>query len=94
MSAHINKFQVLIGGKDATKNVPFPIKWNDLLDERLDEARISIKQAKTRTFAPLTDAYFKAEDSFGNVIEKYYLVSNDFSVEAPPGVESMITRLS
>lgn len=85
MPAHTNKFQLLIGGKDAAKNVPFPIKWNDLLDERLDEARISIKQAKTQSFAPLTDVYLKAEDSFGNVIDKYYLVSNDFSVEAPPG---------
>lgn len=85
MPAYTNKFQLLIGGKDATKNVPFPIKWNDLLDERLDEARISIKQVNTRTFAPLTDVYLKAEDSFGNVIEKYYLVSNDFSYEYPPG---------
>ena len=85
MPAYTNKFQLLIGGKDATKNVPFPIKWNDLLDERLDEARISIKQVNTRTFAPLTDVYLKAEDSFGNVIERYYLVSNDFSYESPPG---------
>lgn len=85
MPAYTNKFQLLIGGKDATKNVPFPIKWNDLLDERLDEARISIKQANTRTFALLTDVYLKAEDSFGNVIERYYLVSNDFSYESPPG---------
>ena len=85
MSMTIIEFQFFIGERDATKNIPFPIKWNDLLDERLDEARISIKQAQTKNFAPLTDVYIKVEDSFGNLIEKYYLVSNDFSLENPPG---------
>lgn len=85
MPAHTNNFEVLIDGTDVTRHIPFPIKWNDLLDERLDEARISVKQMKTESFAPLTDVYIKMIDEIGNEMEKYYIVSNDFSYESPPG---------
>lgn len=85
MPAHTNNFEVLIDGADVTRHIPFPIKWNDLLDERLDEARISVKQMKTESFAPLTDVYIKMIDEIGNEMEKYYIVSNDFSYESPPG---------
>lgn len=85
MPAHTNNFQVLIDGTDVTRHIPFPIKWNDLLDERLDEARISVKQMNEGSFAPLTDVYIKMIDEIGNEIYKYYIVSNDFSYESPPG---------
>lgn len=85
MPAHTNNFQVLIDGADVTRHIPFPIKWNDLLDERLDEARISVKQMNDGSFAPLTDVYIKMIDEIGNEMEKYYIVSNDFSYESPPG---------
>lgn len=85
MPAHTNNFQVFIDGADVTRHIPFPIKWNDLLDERLDEARISVKQMKEGSFAPLTDVYIKMIDEIGNEMEKYYIVSNDFSYESPPG---------
>lgn len=85
MPAHTNNFQILIDGADVTRHIPFPIKWNDLLDERLDEARISVKQMKTESYAPLTDVYIKMIDEKGNEVEKYYVVSNDFSYESPPG---------
>ena len=85
MPAHTNNFQILIDGTDVTRHIPFPIKWNDLLDERLDEARISVKQMNEGSFAPLTDVYIKMIDEIGNEMEKYYIVSNDFSYESPPG---------
>lgn len=85
MPAHTNNFQVLIDGADITRHIPFPIKWNDLLDERLDEARISVKQMNEGSFAPLTDVYIKMIDEIGNEMEKYYIVSNDLSYESPPG---------
>lgn len=85
MPAHTNNFQILIDGADVTRHIPFPIKWNNLLDERLDEARISVKQMKTESYAPLTDVYIKMIDEKGNEVEKYYVVSNDFSYESPPG---------
>lgn len=85
MPAHTNNFQVFIDGADVTRHIPFPIKWNDLLDERLDEARISVKQMNEGSFAPLTDVYIKMIDEIGNEMEKYYIVSNDFSYESPPG---------
>ena len=85
MPSHTNNFQITIGGINATRHIPFPIKWNDLLDERLDEARISVKQAKTKSFEPLTDVTAVFTDEFGNSITKNYLISNDYSLESPPG---------
>ena len=50
-----NKFSVMIDGTDYTKNVPFPIKWNNLLDEQLDEANISLIFAPKDIFPMLSE---------------------------------------
>lgn len=53
-----NKFKVFIeiDGQmaDYTEQVPFPIKWSNLLDERLDEATISVLRTDVEIFHPMT----------------------------------------
>ena len=50
----MNKIKVEIGGTDYTNAVPFPFKWCDLLDERLDEASLTLLQVDKEIFKPLT----------------------------------------
>lgn len=53
-----NKFEISIeiDGQmvDYTELVPFPIKWSNLLDERLDEATISVLRTDVEIFHPMT----------------------------------------
>ena len=49
-----NHYKVEIDGRDCTAQVPFPIKFSQLLDEQLDEASISIIRTKRKIFNPLT----------------------------------------
>lgn len=49
-----NHYKVEIDGRDCTAQVPFPIKFSQLLDEQLDEASISIIRTKRKMFNPLT----------------------------------------
>ena len=51
----MNTFKVIIKGTEYTANAGYPLKWCDLLDERLDEAYITLKFTKVaEPFAPLT----------------------------------------
>ena len=50
----MNTFTVTIDSVNYTNSVVFPIKWGELLDERLDEANISIVQIAKTFWNPLT----------------------------------------
>ena len=51
----MNKLTLKINGEDYTRKVVFPFKFADLLDERLDEAYLSMKNLKLETpFQPLS----------------------------------------
>lgn len=51
----MNNFSVKINNVDYTKKATFPLKWADLLDERLDECRLTLKNCKEETpFQPLS----------------------------------------
>lgn len=52
----MNNITVRIGGKDYTNKVSYPLKFADLLDERLDEAYLTLLNVRDRSepFTPLT----------------------------------------
>lgn len=86
---YTNKFQVLIGGTDYTRAVPFPLKWSNLLDEQLDEANISLIRVKKKIFKPFTLVSIKLWNSApgkeNNMKEFNMFVAMDNAVETPPG---------
>lgn len=83
------KVEIEIDGvmTDCTRQVPFPVKWNNLLDEQLDEAEISVLQAKKDIFTPLTPvtiSYYN-EEAPDNVTIMHFLVAGDEATEVPVG---------
>ena len=64
----LNSYQIKIDEKDYTAHTVFPIKWSKLLDERLDETRLTLKSLKENVFAPLTSAQVTLKDRKGNTI--------------------------
>jgi hypothetical protein len=80
-----NQFTVTIDGKDYTRHVPFPIKWENSLDDRLDYARISMKKVDDEVFTPLTPIEIIMTDRNNTEYALKQLVSTDSSVEVPPG---------
>lgn len=80
-----NKISITIDGTDYSKHIVFPVKWNDLLDERLDEARISLKAIQQEVFQPLLPVTITLTDFEGNTKQLDYVISSNFSKELPPG---------
>lgn len=80
-----NQYKVIIGGKDITRHVPFPIKWQDALDETLDYSRISIKCASDEIIPPLTPVEIEMTDKYGHVFPIKQVASTDTAVETPVG---------
>lgn len=80
-----NTFNVTIDGKDYSKNIVYPIKWSKLLDERLDETRLSIKRIKRNIIPPLTPAIVTMTDKNGQQITLNTVVTTDESGEVPVG---------
>lgn len=77
-------FKLTIGGEDYTTHTPFPIKWSSLLDERLDEGRISLKHCKRELFPPMTPVKIISTSRL-KTVEKSFIVAMDGSVETPVG---------
>lgn len=80
-----NRFRVIINGQDYTKHVVFPIKWSRLLDERLDEVRLSMKYCTEHIFTPLTPVTIKAIDKKDKEQNFTFIVSTDDATELPVG---------
>ena len=89
-----NSATVYINGRNLTHYTVLPLKWGNLLDERLDEMYLSLRRCPIETFKPLTPAeiHYSNTLSFGgetvdtqtNVIR--YIVANDSgAVESPVG---------
>lgn len=81
----LNSYEVKIGEKDYTAHTVFPIKWSKLLDERLDETRLTLKYLPEKVFAPLTSAQVTLKDRKGNTIILKNVVSTDEGTEVPIG---------
>lgn len=76
--------KVIIGGKDYTKHTILPIKWNALLNERLDEARLSLRQTPKHIFdiGALVEIQITQSDKT-HILN--FIISADTSTEIPPG---------
>ena len=82
-----NHYKVEIDGRDCTAQVPFPIKFSQLLDEQLDEASISIIRTKRKMFNPLTPVKLTLwnGNTPSNDIVLDMVVASDKATELPVG---------
>lgn len=79
----MNKFKVTINAIDYTSHTIYPLKWGELLDERLDEAYFTLKFIdKAEPFQPLDKVSISIND--GTKIVNYY-VANDKVDNNPVG---------
>ena len=79
----MNKFKVTINTIDYTSHAIYPLKWGELLDERLDEAYFTLKFIdKAEPFQPLDKVSISIND--GTKIVNYY-VANDKVDNNPVG---------
>lgn len=79
----MNKFKVTINTIDYTSHAIYPLKWGELLDERLDEAYFTLKFIdKVEPFQPLDKVSISIND--GTKIVNYY-VANDKVDNNPVG---------
>lgn len=72
------QFQILIDGKDT--RAALPVKWNALLDERLDEGRLSLRHEQTKLYRIGAPVSIKVNNT-----QKDFIVSADESTEIPVG---------
>lgn len=85
METKHNAFNVTIDGENVTKHVPYPIKWQKLLDEQLDITRISMKRLPQKIIHPLTTATIKMTDKVGNELKLNTVITTDQVTELPLG---------
>lgn len=91
--AYKNSATVYIGGRNYTFATVMPIKWGNLLDERLDEMYLSLRKVKKQNFAPLTpvEIHFSNQLYFGSTdvdaphtATKRYIIADDANVTENP----------
>lgn len=89
-----NKAAVYIGGRNYTHYLVTPIKWGNLLDERLDELHLALRRCPVESFNPLTPVelhlsnrlYFGKTTVDTQTEVKRYIIANDQNAaESPPG---------
>lgn len=76
-------FQITINGQDTV--VALPIKFNSLLDERLDECRLSLRHIQQSTYDIGSQVVIKITNLDGSVVTRDFILSADESVEVPVG---------
>lgn len=76
-------FQITINGQDTV--VALPIKFNSLLDERLDECRLSLRHVRKSTYDIGSRVVINITNLDGSVVTRDFIVSADESVEVPVG---------
>lgn len=84
----MNKFTVSIkqgGVWQAINATPvFPFSWGELLDERLDEAYITVYDSPEANYKRLTDAKISITNGT-KVKDEYFIIASDNAVELPVG---------
>lgn len=82
-----NHYRVKIDGRDCTAQVPFPIKFSQLLDEQLDEASISVIRTRRKNFKPLTPVTILLwnDEAPSEYVVLNMLVASDNAKELPVG---------
>lgn len=74
------QINILIDDEDVGRYAVLPIKWNALLDERLDEGRLSLRQCPTELFNIGALVIIRVDGK-----EQHFIVSADTSTEIPVG---------
>lgn len=89
-----NKIVIYIDGISYTPKLVIPVKIGELLDERLDECTISLRNVKVERFAPMTpvelvitnDVYWGEYDKdkvyHREEAVKYFLLADDAATES------------
>lgn len=77
-------FKIDLNGQDITSQTILPIKWNNLLDERLDEGRVSLRNTDTELYPPFAPITISMTAD-GETSEKHFIVWADNSQELPVG---------
>ncbi len=72
--------QIIINDKDISSNVAMPLKWNALLDERLDEGRMSVRHVTTKLYPLGAQVKITVDDTVED-----FIISADESTEIPVG---------
>lgn len=86
-----NKFTVQVEYNgvmtDYTANVPFPIKWSDLLDEQLDEATLTLMRTTVQNFPPFVKVVITRYNTENetNKTSATFFAATDKGDEIPPG---------
>lgn len=81
----MNQFNIVINGTDVTAYCPFPPKTENLLDERLDMARVDLAGYPGGVFPYMAEAEITFTDYTGASQTVYYLVATDTAEETPVG---------
>lgn len=83
----MNKFTISIkqdGEYQPIQATPvFPFSWGELLDERLDEAYITLYDSREKTYKRLTDVKVTINEKEDEA--KYFIIASDNSYELPVG---------
>jgi hypothetical protein len=84
----MNKFEISIkqdGEYQPIQATPvFPFSWGELLDERLDEAYITLYDSPEKTYKRLTDVKVTITNG-SRVKDEYFIIASDNSYELPVG---------
>lgn len=67
---------ITIDGVDYTQHTALPVKWNALLDERLDEGRLSLHHTQKDLFRIGAEVFIN---------DMGFVIAEDEAVETPPG---------
>ena len=90
-----NSATIYINGRNYTNCAVIPLKWGNLLDERLDEMYLSLRMCPVENFKPLTPVeihysnqlYFgSTNDGSPETLVKRYIIADDANAtETPAG---------
>lgn len=75
-------FKFTIDGVDYTQHLALPVKWNALLDERLDEGRASLRHTKKDLFRIGARVTLNLGNGDGDID---FIVAEDEAAEIPCG---------
>ena len=84
----MNKFTVEIKQNGTWQRINatpvFPFMWGELLDERLDEANLTVYDSPVKTYPRLTDVRVTITNG-AKVKNEYFIIASDNSLELPAG---------
>lgn len=84
----MNKFTVNIKQNGTWQKINatpvFPFMWGELLDERLDEANLTVYDSPVKTYPRLTDVRATITNG-AKVKNEYFIIASDNSLELPAG---------